>query len=282
MNDRLPGELITIGGDRLHVVAAGAGTPPLLLSAGLGGAWFDWSRVAALLRDRYRVIRFDRPGLGGSPPSARPATLRREADRLAALARWAGAPVIVVAHSFAGFHAEAFARLHPELTRGLVLVDPSAEHATPRYARALTRLAGPARLAGAAAGALRLPRLAGPLAHRLAMRLLCDRPDAVPPDYLRAVCARGDALGALLAEDAVYRQMAADLVTLRRHRPFPRVPLRVITALRGLRGAGERWRWAHATLAAFSPEGRQIVLPDTGHMVQIDRPEVVADAVRGL
>lgn len=279
MNGRLPGELITLGGDRLHIVQEGSGTPPLLLSAGLGGAWFDWRRVVALLRDRYRVIGFDRPGLGGSPPAARPATLRREADRLSALARWAGPPVIVVAHSFAGLHAEAFARLYPELTRGLVLVDPSAEHHTPRYARTLARLAAPARLVGAAAGALRLPRLTGPLLHRLAMRTLCERPDAVPPEFLRAVCARGDVLGTLLAEDAVYRQVAADLVTLRRHRPFPGVPLRVITALRG---GGERWRRAHATLAAFSPEGRQIVLPDTGHMVQIDRPEVVAEAVRGL
>lgn len=282
MNDRLPGELVEIGGDRLHVVPEGSGTPPLLLSAGMGGAWFEWRRVVALLRDRYRVIGFDRPGLGGSPRSARAATLRREADRLAALARWAGPPVVVVAHSFAGFHAEAFARLHPELARGLVLVDPSAEHATPRHARASARLAAPARLAGAVADAAGVPRLAGPFLYRLAMRMLCERPDIVPPELLRAVCGRRDVLGTLLAEDAVYRRMAADLVTLRRHRPFPRVPLRVITALRDVRGTGERWRRAHAALAAFSPHGRQIVLPDTGHMVQVDRPDVIAEAVRGL
>ncbi|MCO5993053.1 alpha/beta fold hydrolase [Actinoallomurus rhizosphaericola] len=282
MNDRLPGDLMTIGGDRLHVVTEGTGSPPVLLSAGLGGAWFDWTPVVSRLRDAHRVIVFDRPGLGGSPPVRGAATLRAEADRLAALARWAGAPVILVAHSFAGFHAEAFARLHPELAGGMVLVDPSAEPRTPRYSRPLSRLVPLARLAGTVAGTTGFTRLAGPAAYGLAMRLMTARGNVAPPEYVREVCTRGHVLGTLLAEDAVYRQMAADLLTLRRHRPFPGIPLRVITALGDLRGDGEAWRRAHAGLAALSPRGRQVVLPDVGHLVQIDRPEAVARAVREL
>ncbi|MFC7744413.1 alpha/beta fold hydrolase [Nocardiopsis composta] len=76
-----------------------------------------------LLQDRYRVVRFDRRNL-------RP-TLRSEAMRLAGLAEAAGGPVVVVAHSVAALHAEAFARLRPELVCGLVLVDPSCEVRTP-------------------------------------------------------------------------------------------------------------------------------------------------------
>ncbi|MEV5705191.1 alpha/beta hydrolase [Actinoallomurus sp. NPDC052274] len=282
MKDRLPGDLMTVGGDHLHVVAEGTGKPPLLLSAGLGGAWFDWIPVVSLLRDAYRVIAFDRPGLGGSPPVRRAATLRAEADRLAALTRWAGAPVILVAHSFAGFHAEAFARLHPELVGGMVLVDPSAEPRPPKYSRPLTRLEPLARLAGTVAGATGVARLAGPAAYRLAMRLLTTRGNVAPPEYVQAVCTRGHVLGTLLAEDSVYRQMAADLLTLRCHRGFPDIPLRVITALGDMRGGRDAWRRAHADLAALSPRGRQVVLPDVGHLVQIDRPEVVAQAVRDL
>jgi pimeloyl-ACP methyl ester carboxylesterase len=30
----------------------------------------------------------------------------------------------------------------------------------------------------------------------------------------------------------------------------------------------------------MSPEGRHVVLPDAGHLVQLDRPEAVAAAVR--
>ena len=282
MNNRLPGELITVGGDRLHVVSEGTGTPPLLLSAGLGSAWFDWIPVVERLRDRHRVISFDRPGLGGSPPGGGSGGLRGEADRLAALARWAGSPVIVVAHSLAGFHAEAFARLHPDLVRGMVLVDPSAEPDRLRYARLLTRLAAPARLAGTAAGLAGVTRLAGPRIRGMVMRLRTERGDVAPPDLARAVYSRSHVLGTLLVEQAEYRQMAADLLTMRLFHPFPDIPLRVITALGDVRDGGHGWERAHAALAALSPRGRQIVLPGTGHMVQIDRPEVVAEAVDDL
>jgi pimeloyl-ACP methyl ester carboxylesterase len=282
VNAQLPGEFVLVGEDHLHAVSEGAGTPPVLLSSGLGGAWFDWIPVMERLRDRTRVIAFDRPGLGGSPPGRGRAGLYEEAARLAGLARWAGPPVIVVAHSLAGFHAEAFARLYPELLYGMVLVDPSAEQDVPRHARRLSRLAPAARFAGRAAGLTGVARFAGPRIRGLVMRRISERGDVAPPEFARAVYTRAHVLGALLAEHAEYRQAAADLLALRESAPFPYVPLQVITALGDVRGDGEDWKSAHADLAALSPHGGQIVLPRTGHLVQIDRPEVVAEAVERL
>jgi pimeloyl-ACP methyl ester carboxylesterase len=278
VNGQLPGELVLVDGARLHVVAEGHGTPPVLLSSGAGGAWFDWNPVTERLRDRYRVINFDRPGLGGSPPVRPAAGLRDEADRLAGLARWAGAPVILVAHSLAGFHAEAFARLYPELVHGMVLVDPSAEPDEPRHARRLSRLAPAAGIAGRAAGMTGIA-LAGPRIRGMVLRRITERGDLAPPEFTRAVYTRPHVLGALLAEHATYRQLAAELLALRGSTDFPGIPLQVITAL----GAAEpTWERAHAQLTALSPQGRQIVLPHTRHMVQIDRPEIIAEAVERL
>jgi pimeloyl-ACP methyl ester carboxylesterase len=280
VNGPLPGKLVRIDGDRLHIVEEGAGTPPVVLTSGLGGAWFDWIPVAELLRDRHRVIAFDRPGLGGSPPAGhRPAGLRAEADRLAALARRAGEAVIVVAHSLAGFHAEAFARLHPGLTAGVVLVDPSAEQDAPPHARRLSRLAPAAGIAGRILGMTGLARFAGPRIRAMVLRRITERGDVAPREFSRAVYGRAHVLGTMLAENAAYRQLAADLLTLRESTRFPEVPLCVITALGDVRGDGQEWRRAHADLAALSPYGRQVVLPHTGHLVHIDRPEVVAEAV---
>jgi pimeloyl-ACP methyl ester carboxylesterase len=279
----LPGTLVSVGGDLVHVVEEGAGTPPVLLTSGLGGAWFDWIAVAGLLRGRHRVITFDRPGLGGSPPAGhRPAGLRAEADRLAALARRAGEPVVVVAHSLAGFHAEAFARLHPALVAGVVLVDPSAEQDAPRHARRLSRLAPLAGVAGRAVGMTGLARFAGARVRGMLLRRISERGDVAPPEFAQAVYGRAHVLGTLLAENAAYRQAAADLLDLREHTAFPAVPLCVLTALGDVRGDDGSWRRAHADLAALSPYGRQVVLADARHLVHIDRPEVVADAVDRL
>jgi pimeloyl-ACP methyl ester carboxylesterase len=112
------------------------------------------------------------------------------------------------------------------------------------------------------------------------MRSISRRGEVAPPELARAVYARAHVFGAMLVELTGYRQMAADLLALRRERPFPDIPLCVITALPGVRD--DHWQRAHADLAALSPRGRQVVLPETAHMVQTDRPGVVAEAVRAL
>lgn len=281
--------LIDVGGRRIHVVDTGGGRPdgpPLLLSSGLGGAWFDWQPTIDRLRAGHRVICFDRPGLGASPAgsgSTAP-SLRAEADLLAALAAWAGAPVIVLAHSLAAFHAEALVRLEPALVAGLVLVDPSCEGGTgtrrrPSAATAAMSAAG--RFAGTLTGVTGLARVIGPWARSRILRQVSRRGDVVPSSVVRSVYGRGDVIGTVLVEYAAYQGMAADLAELRTRRPFPEVPLVVLTALGDVRDPEKARSWAacHARLAGMSPPGRQVELPGCRHMIQLDRPDAVATAV---
>ncbi|MDG4864894.1 alpha/beta fold hydrolase, partial [Streptomyces sp. T-3] len=130
---------VRIGGVPHHVVVEGSG-PPCVLSGGLGMAWFDWDAVARLLAPHRTVIRFDRPGLGLSGHARVAPSLTGEADRILRVLDACGVagPATVVGHSLAGFHCEAFARLHPSRVSGLVLVDSSVEEgARPRPAPAL-------------------------------------------------------------------------------------------------------------------------------------------------
>src|SRR5690349_7368109 len=60
---------ITTEAGAVHVTTAGlADGPVVVLSSGLGGAWFDWTATVALLAAGARVIVFDRPGTGDSAP----------------------------------------------------------------------------------------------------------------------------------------------------------------------------------------------------------------------
>ncbi|WP_240810200.1 alpha/beta fold hydrolase [Actinomadura sp. WMMA1423] len=279
------GEIVNVGREQVHVVESGpADGPPLLLASGLGGAWFDWEPSVALLREGHRVTVFDRPGLGLSPSATAPPSLRRDTAILEALARRAGRPVAVLAHSMAAFAAEALARTRPRLVRGLVLLDPSYEHEAwvpVRLAAALTPLA---TAAGAVLGATRLARVAGPFGRRAILRRTSRRGDTAPEAVVRSVYGRGTVVGTVLAEDLAYREMAADLAGLRGRRPFPPVPLAVVTALGDVDGDDRKRRWAeaHARLASMSPHGTRIELPDALHMVALDRPDAVADAVAAL
>ncbi|WP_051300805.1 alpha/beta fold hydrolase [Actinomadura rifamycini] len=276
-------EIVNAGREQVHVVRSGpADGPPVLLDSGLGGAWFDWDPVVALLRDAYRVTVFDRPGLGASPAAAAPPSLRRDVALVAALAeRGAGRPVTIVAHSMAAFHAEALARVRPDLVRALVLVDPSHEHG----ARACVRLSPVLTPAFAAAGALLelsgAAGAAGPRGRRAVLRHTSRAGDPAPAAAVRSVYGRGTVLGTVLAENLAYREMAADLVALRARRPFPPVPLLVLTALGDVRreACKRSWSEGHAVLAAMSPRGRQVKLPEARHMIHLDRPDAVAEAV---
>jgi pimeloyl-ACP methyl ester carboxylesterase len=272
------------GGEQVHVAEYGderGDGPAVLLSSGLGGAWFDWLRTVRRLEDGQRVIAFDRPGLGLSPSGHAPPSLRREVRILEAFAERTRGPVVVVAHSMAAFHAEAFTRLHPDLVAGLVMVDPSFER-RPRTLVRLTAALTPATKAfGALLGATRLARLIGPLGRRLVLRRTSRDGDTAPAELIRSVYGRGTVLGTVLAEEFAYREMAVDLDRLRGQRPFPAVPLVVLTALGDVRNPGkaDEWTRAHAELAAMSPYGRQMVLRDSLHMVMMDRPDAVADAI---
>ena len=176
--------MVRVDGLATHVVVEpGPGAaPPVVLSAGLGGAWYDWDRVVPLIAGLAPVLRFDRPGLGWSEPSAVPPTLAGEAERIRALLTAPGvlapdAPpagrAVVVGHSLAGFHIEAFARLYPELVAGVVLVDGSAEPDVPApdAVEAVQRRLAQWRTLGGLAGRSGLAGLAMPRLRALAIRL---------------------------------------------------------------------------------------------------------------
>src|SRR4051812_33902159 len=135
-----PGQLVDIGGYRLHVWCTGEGAPAVILDTGLGGTSADWGFVQPDVARFTRVCSYDRAGMGYSDPGPSPRTARRIARELAELVVRSGipGPVVLVGASIAGFDVRVFASDHPERAAGLVLVDASHEdqaHEVPRMAR---------------------------------------------------------------------------------------------------------------------------------------------------
>ncbi|MEM9968138.1 MAG: alpha/beta hydrolase [Pseudomonadota bacterium] len=130
------GEIVSIDGVPIHYRVLGSG-PDLVLLHGANGNMKDFTlHFAQRLTDRYRVILFDRPGLGwtGRPtgyggawntaeesPASQAKLLQRAADQIGAH------KPIILGHSFGGIVALAWAQSRPETTRGLVLVSGVAE-----------------------------------------------------------------------------------------------------------------------------------------------------------
>ncbi|WP_432085232.1 alpha/beta fold hydrolase [Streptomyces sp. bgisy095] len=271
---------VRIGGVPHHVVTEGSG-PVCVLSAGLGMSWFDWDPVVPHLAPYRTVVRFDRPGHGLSAPAAAPPTAAGEADRIAAVLDALGllGPAVVVGHSIAGFHAEAFARLHPDRAAGLVLVDSSVEE-DPRPSRTTV----PARVLGAVLCAAGLPAALGPAVRDLAVRAAtvhggAPRPGPAPvrtdPALVRRVYRTSRVLRGTLLENARYGAVAAELLALRDEHPLPPgLPVTVLAAPDG----SARWERRQRALARRLGARYEAAEP-SGHLVMRDRPDAVARAV---
>lgn len=117
------GDFIEVDGTRVHYIDEGEG-PVVVLIHGSGGNLNDWTfDMVGRLSDRYRVIAFDRPGLGYTELSGHNIPAADQARLLAdaALALGADNPM-VVGHSFGGAIAVAWGIERPDVLAGLVVV----------------------------------------------------------------------------------------------------------------------------------------------------------------
>jgi pimeloyl-ACP methyl ester carboxylesterase len=284
-----PGETVDLGGQELFVRRAGTpGAETAVFVHGLGGASTNWTDLMALLADRVDGHAPDLPGFGrsGPPPDGRWG-LDTHADAVVAYLRHlGGGPVHLLGNSLGGAVSVRVAAEHPELVRTLTLVSP----ALPQY---------------------RLRRGSDP---RLALLLLPGLSALVDRERAKAGAERTvrGVLALCFADpSAIPAERVAELVEeYRRRRSLPWASVALSGSLRGLvrsyfePGSRNLWRqlgrieapalvvWGdhdrlvRATLGPAAVRrlrhGRLLAVPDAAHVAQIERPEVVAAAVRRL
>ncbi len=271
-----PGQMIDVGGYRLHIQCTGTGSPTVVLDAGLGGSSLDWGLVQPALGTTTRVCAVDRAGMGWSDPGPQPRSpgqIAREWHTLLTNAGIAG-PYVLVGHSLAGKNVRMFALQHPDDVAGLVLVDARSEYVDAHTSAAeasafqqamqaeggiyaVARRLGIARLFGTTLfGA---PGLDGET--RTAMALLTTQPQAI---------------AATSGEGA---QRAADDGALQAAPLLGNRPLIVLASEENMTHT-PFWPEAQRRLAALSTAGRLIVAQGSGHYIHWEQPALVIDAVR--
>src|SRR5436305_9754696 len=72
-----PGDLIDVGGYRLHLYCTGHGHPTVILDAGLGSNSSAWNLIQPAIARTTRVCSYDRAGAGWSDDGPLPRTSAR-------------------------------------------------------------------------------------------------------------------------------------------------------------------------------------------------------------
>ncbi len=284
-------------GRRIQMVCMGEGSPTVILTAGLGGWGGDWRKVQGPIAEHTRVCSWDRPGWGFSDASTIVQTTEATTDDLEAALEAVNVegPYVLVGHSLGAYESMIFADRHPEQVVGLVSVDGSFPDQDARF-----REAAPALSAffdeffATALGTLK--KCASDLA---AGRVTVGSPDPdgclkFPDDYpaeVASALALLDSDGRRLATQAsIVEQLKQSMRDLDiPGRSYGDMPLVVLTAGKAdsvpehlaaeLPAQAAAWMRGHDEVAALSSRGENRVVPDAGHYIQLERPDVVIATV---
>lgn len=234
---------------RMSYVVSGNGPATLVLLNGAGVSLDGWRALYPRIETLGRVFAWNRPGVQGSDAPTHAQTGTAVVAALRELLRYAGLepPYVLVGHSLGGLYANLFARLHPQDTAAVLLLDAAhpRDHEVLRrhetgFARAIANvLALPQKLLRANLHAeiewvgetVRELEAAGPF-----------------PDVPLAVVTGGKAPPAWMMSPAAV----------------------------GARRAHQQ------DLARLSPRGEQVIAQRSGHFPQLTEPQLVLDVLAGL
>lgn len=129
----MPGQLIDVGGHRLHLSCTGSGSPTVVLEPGAGMPSSTTGWIAPTVARDTRTCVYDRAGLGWSDPADTPQDATQIATDLHTLLKRANvpAPYVLAGHSFGGLYALTYAAQYPAEVAGMVLIDSTSPASAP-------------------------------------------------------------------------------------------------------------------------------------------------------
>lgn len=291
-----PAQLVTIGrGRQLDLRCGGKGSPTILLEAGSHADSSTWFRVQPLLAAFTRVCSYDRAGYGFSDAGPLPRDLDADVADLHALIEHAAIarPLVLVGHSLGSNIVRMYATRHPADVSAMVLLDPPAQDIAafaPQWARDENMLDS----------------------QRFAFIRRCEAAAAHdglahPPPGLESCVARADPMAsdmvnaathAWKSRPAFWQTLLSELqsnvavfghpvAATETHGATPLVVLSADGTYADLPGPARKKLGAaraatQARIAETSSRGRVIKVTNTSHDIQMDRPEAVVDAIRGV
>jgi pimeloyl-ACP methyl ester carboxylesterase len=265
-----PGQLVDVGGRRLHVDCRGPSRgPTVILETGALASSLYYQRARDEIARSTRVCLYDRAGLGWSDPAPYPRSFADRADDLHTLLSKAKirGPYILVGHSMGGLIVREFVARHPKGVIGVVLIEssePAFNGSDANVARVKASVPQLALAVSAAQAGIDIPQLKAPGAppeELVALRASVFRAgqdDMVAMSNVKSELGSLDSLGDL------------PLIVIRRGKPD--------AGMSPAENAG--WIDAQGRNAKLSSRSVLLVAERSGHNVHTDQPELYAEAVK--
>jgi pimeloyl-ACP methyl ester carboxylesterase len=266
-----PGQLVDVGGHKLHMLVQGErkpGQPIVVMEAGVASNSLDWQLVQPKVAEFAQTVTYDRAGYGWSEKGVDPRSPQQIVTELHALLHHADIepPYVLVGHSFGGIYIRLFAETYPDKVAGLVFVESSVPSMikTINTQPEIDRLKRVARLKRIGLVRVMLPRILSHINH-----------------LERKARAQYFAFNMLNSDNVIREALPmyqgvtmADSID---------VPLIVISREPFEELATEqRWQEYQQELVKLSPESRQIFTTTNSHYPALAEPDIVVRAIREM
>jgi len=292
------GKSVGLGADfpgvSLNLNCSGTGSPTVILDSGLGVPAMGWDFVQPEIAKSTRVCSYDRAGYGWSSAGPMPRTTGEIVKELHALLTASGekGPYVLVAHSFGGYNVRVYTKEYPADVAGLVLVDTSHEDQEGMMPPTMKKV-----MSEMTAQLEQRKKLASILIFFGIARLtsgddLGKKFSKEFVDKIKYLQLQAKFINASTSEMESFSKSAEEV---RSAGNLGDRPLVVLTAGKAADpkdlpkgvSADELQQfqntWIHdlqVRESKLSTKGKQIVVPDSTHMVPLERPDTVIGAVR--
>jgi pimeloyl-ACP methyl ester carboxylesterase len=273
------GRRVDVGGSKMHIDCTGDGSPTVILDSGLGDSYVSWRKVQPQIAKFTRVCSYDRAGLGFSDPSPRPRTSTVIAEELHQLLQAAGIapPYVIVGHSMGGYDVRLYASLYRNDVVGMVLVDASHPDQENRFPAEIKNMEGSwLREAEFLEYSMPfgVPRLLGlcsndPLERAAECNWRSAREGVAEWKAFSESAAQTGATGSL-------GDMPLAVLSHDPEKPSSEFPPDLAKPI------NDAWEKMQEELAHLSTRGTQTIAKNSSHYIQLDRPDVVIEAVRSV
>ncbi len=243
-----------------------------------------FAAVFKALAPDHRVIAYDRAGYGASDPA--PADLDLQLSDLQAILEEAG-PSVLVGHSWGGLLAQLIAWEHPELVKGLVLIDPSHESFWTTLPPELRAKMGqhPSRTSPPSEDprSTDILKYGRELATEVAQSTGADpHTQQLLTDACLSYLATDEQLFMYLEELPMIVDHLDDIAVRRSQSVWPQLPMVLLTATKGRPEAATAQAIEIQTQVVEAAKGDHVIVPDAGHYIHIDQPDLVTTHIRDI
>jgi pimeloyl-ACP methyl ester carboxylesterase len=267
-----PGQLVDVGGYRLHINCTGTGSPTVVIEAGLG----DWSTswggyVQPGVAKTTRVCIYDRAGMGWSEAGPLPRDAAHFAKELHTLLQEANipGPYVMVGHSLGGLGVRVFVHEYASEIAGVVLIESmNPRHFTQSQTEAQSQSdtqSQPFSLQAALArfGVVRLLVKLPGIAPSVPANEEAYYPLYVRPQSLQATANESQGMPASGVEAAAVKS-------------FGDLPLIVLTGRLDNTPGWQEWQ---TELLQLSSNSQQLFAENSNHNVQAEEPDAAIAAI---